>query len=68
MIDLELWGIGEIADALDVTASLVHRWIREGRFPDPFAELRMGKVWLAGDVRAWDAQRRLSPHYRPRAK
>ena len=53
----ELWGAAEIANHLGVTPSLVHRWIRAGRLPAPIAELRMGKVWDAEEIREWNRSR-----------
>lgn len=50
----ELWGVAEIAAALEVAPRTVYWWARDkASFPPPAAELASGRVWLADDVRKW---------------
>ena len=56
-MSVEVWGVAEIAEHLSVTPSLVHRWIRAGRLPNPLADLKMGKVWDAETIREWNRAR-----------
>lgn len=49
----ELWGIHEIAAELDVRRETVHYHAGRDGFPEPVAELTMGRIWRADDVRAW---------------
>ncbi|MBA2706832.1 MAG: AlpA family phage regulatory protein [Gemmatimonadaceae bacterium] len=52
----ELWGIAEVAEALDVDRSTVYEWQRRSDFPRPVARLRMGPVWEAEALRDWRRQ------------
>jgi predicted DNA-binding transcriptional regulator AlpA len=49
----ELVGATEIADLLGVTRQRVQQLANEAGFPAPVAILKMGKVWVLDDVRAW---------------
>lgn len=57
----EVVGAAEIADLLQVSRQRVSQLTADraraaNGFPDPWLELRMGKVWLAHEVRAWISQ------------
>ncbi len=57
----ELVAAAEIADMLGVSRQRVSQLTGDDApfgFPEPWVRLRMGKVWLASDVRAWAAARR----------
>ena len=53
-------GAQEVAIRLGVTRQRAYQLTREKGFPDPVAQLAMGKVWDAGDVEEWI--RRHRPH------
>jgi predicted DNA-binding transcriptional regulator AlpA len=50
---LDLMGPAEIAKLLDVSRQRVTQLVAKPDFPEPVADLAMGKVWLSADVRAW---------------
>lgn len=49
----ELWGPGEVCRAFGVSRMALKRWRMRQDFPKPVAELSIGPVWLASDVRKW---------------
>jgi prophage regulatory protein len=51
-------GAAELAERLGVSKSRVHQIVNHKNFPDPYAELRIGRVWLAEDVEAWISEHR----------
>ena len=53
----ELWGQAEILERFNVASPTLVRWIAGRDFPGPIAELRMGRVWDADEVREWHAGR-----------
>lgn len=55
---LDVMGVAEIAERLGVTKSRADQIIREKRFPDPAARLKMGLIWETADVEAWIARYR----------
>lgn len=60
MAKIRLYGAGEIQERLGVSRTRAYQVISRRDFPEPVAELMMGKVWLAEDVEAWIKLRR--PH------
>jgi excisionase family DNA binding protein len=49
----------ELAEALNVSARTVDRWIRDGTGP-PYVRLPRGRLrWRWGDVKQWLAERRV---------
>jgi predicted DNA-binding transcriptional regulator AlpA len=50
---LSLMGSAEIEKLFGVSRQRVQQLIAKPGFPAPAAELAMGKVWRAEDVRAW---------------
>ena len=52
-MDLELMGPAEIATLFGVSRQRVTQLVARPDFPAPAADLAMGKVWHADDVRAW---------------
>ena len=48
-----LVGIYEITKIFHVERSSVYYWIGRPTFPDPVADLMMGRVWDLEDVRKW---------------
>ncbi len=53
MGQLDLMGVREIAARLGVSRSRARQLALERSFPEPAAQLGMGKVWLTADVEAW---------------
>ena len=54
----ETVGAAEIAQMLGLSRQRISQITtdkarKDNGFPDPWMELRMGKIWLAGDVREW---------------
>ncbi len=58
MEKVRLVGAAEIQDLLGVTRTRVHQITRTKGFPDPYATLRMGSVWVADEVDDWIARNR----------
>ena len=59
---LQLMGSAEIGALFDISRQRVQQIIGQAGFPAPVAELAMGKVWSAEDVREWGIQTgRLDP-------
>ena len=53
---LDLMGPAEIAKLFNVSRQRVTQLVAKPDFPEPVADLVMGKVWLGKDVRAWGAK------------
>ena len=51
--DIGLMGAAEIGNRLGLSKQRTYVIIGRKNFPDPQAELAMGKVWLTEDVEAW---------------
>lgn len=49
-------GAAEIAEMLGVSRQRVSQLTADSDFPAPWLSLRMGKIWLASDVRDWAAR------------
>ena len=47
---MKVYGIAEIARALDADPGLVGKWRKRHKLPAPDAELATGPVWLAGTI------------------
>lgn len=45
--------VAEIARMLGVSRQRVHQMLAAGDFPEPIAELAVGRVWRRADVEAW---------------
>lgn len=56
--EIGLMGAAEIGRRLQLSKQRTYILIGRKGFPDPQAELAMGKVWLTDDVEAWIAQNR----------
>jgi predicted DNA-binding transcriptional regulator AlpA len=52
----ETVGAAEIAQMLGVSRQRVSQLTAQPGFPEPWLSLRMGKIWLASDVRQWATQ------------
>jgi prophage regulatory protein len=63
---LELLGLHEIAEHYAISRQLAAKWTRRSDFPQPIAELAMGKVWDAGQVTAWAKKHDRKPGAGPR--
>lgn len=50
---MELMGSAEIGTLFGISRQRVQQIIGRPDFPKPLADLAMGKVWDAADVRAW---------------
>ena len=48
-----LWGSAELTAGLEVSRATLQRWRGRPDFPKPIAELSIGSVWDAAEVRAW---------------
>ncbi|GGL13007.1 hypothetical protein GCM10012284_54570 [Mangrovihabitans endophyticus] len=46
-------GAGEIQERLGVSRTRAYQLVARRDFPEPYAELQMGKIWLASDVEDW---------------
>jgi prophage regulatory protein len=56
-----LMGPGEIRERMGgVSRQRVYQITSDPTFPEPYDELRMGKVWRIEDVEAWIGERRRS--------
>lgn len=55
---MRLMGPAEIGDRLGLSRQRVYILTNRYDFPRPRWELAMGKIWWAGDVEAWIAERR----------
>jgi len=54
----ELVGVAELATHYNTSTSTVSNWVyRYEDFPEPVVRLRMGPVWVLGDVEAWMERR-----------
>ena len=47
-----MYGWKEAAELVGVTVRQLHKWIEQGRFPEPH---RSGKTvrWMSSEIRAW---------------
>ena len=50
---MELVGLTEIAEMLDVSRQLAHVWAVGEDFPEPVAVLAQGRVWKRAQVLKW---------------
>ena len=50
---MELWGVMDIAAALQVAASTVYQWRNRADFPSPLGHPSNAPVWDAEEVRRW---------------
>lgn len=50
---LELWGLQEMAGYYAIRRQLAAKWTTRSDFPAPLAELAQGRVWDAGEIKAW---------------
>jgi hypothetical protein len=58
----ELWGMTEVCVNLNLSRARVHQFRNQGvphmeAFPEPVAVLACGPIWLAHQVKSWDAKR-----------
>ncbi|GAA4607529.1 hypothetical protein GCM10023107_81910 [Actinoplanes octamycinicus] len=58
----KLMASGEITQRLGVSRQRVQQLTQRDDFPAPYAELSLGRIWLASDVELWIQQ-----HWRPRS-
>lgn len=57
----ELVAAAEIADMLGLSRQRISQLAASPGFPKPWTELRMGKIWLADDIRDWASRRKSAP-------
>ena len=50
---IDLVGVAEIAQSLEVTKATVSTWRERGLLPRPVATLACGPIWRADDVTRW---------------
>jgi prophage regulatory protein len=55
-----LMSSGEIQDRLGVNRQRVYQLSRRPDWPEPYAELSIGRIWLREDIEAWIVRHR--PH------
>jgi len=55
---LQLMGMYEVAEFMDVAYKTVTMWKHRGKLPAPVAELRGATVWLRQDIERWAAERK----------
>nr|WP_127502220.1 helix-turn-helix domain-containing protein [Actinoplanes solisilvae] len=48
--------LAEVAEYLRVDRRKAYRITNRPGFPEPYARLALGRVWLAADVEAWAAE------------
>jgi predicted DNA-binding transcriptional regulator AlpA len=53
----EVMAAAEIANYLGVTRQRVAVLVDRDDFPEPIAQLSVGRIWRASDVREWAARR-----------
>lgn len=51
-------GAAEIQQRLGVSRQRAYTLVQRRDFPEPYATLAMGSVWLAEDVEAWIKEKR----------
>lgn len=54
---LNLLGLQELADLLNVSRQRADQRARERDFPKPVAELKAGRIWKLADVEKWIQRR-----------
>jgi predicted DNA-binding transcriptional regulator AlpA len=50
--------LAEVIASVGLSSARIYQLIAEGKFPLPVAKLRVGRIWLAEDVEAWDLARK----------
>ena len=66
IMDVELMAIPEIARLLGVSRQRASKIIQTyGDFPDPVADLSIGRVWRRHDVERWERTHPRRPGRRP---
>lgn len=50
-------GPGEIAEMVGLSRQRVDQLSRQRDFPEPWAELKTGRVWRDTDIEAWNKRR-----------
>jgi len=53
---LQVVGLAEVAELLDVSKRTATRYTARPDFPEPAAELAMGPIWLRADVERWSSR------------
>ncbi|WP_436535499.1 helix-turn-helix transcriptional regulator [Actinoplanes sp. HUAS TT8] len=48
-----LFGSAEIGERIGVSRQRVQQLAERDDFPEPYQELRMGRVWLEHDIELW---------------
>lgn len=56
-MELELWAMREISEYLGISRQRVAQLATQHDFPEPVATLAAGRIWPAGQVRAWAARK-----------
>ncbi len=56
-----LLGAAEIAERMGLSRQRVQQLAERDDFPEPYQELRMGRVWLEHDIEMWIMAFRQSP-------
>ena len=66
---LELVGLAEVMAILGVSRQRTHELVDSRSFPKPVATLHRGRIWLKGEVEAWNRARPpRKPKPQPRPK
>ena len=53
MITRQLFGLAEIAEAVDADPATVRVWYHRKKLPAPTEKLATGPVWLRADIEPW---------------
>lgn len=51
-------GPGEIAEMVGLSRQRVDQLSRQRDFPEPWAELKTGRVWKDSEIEEWDRERK----------
>lgn len=52
----DLLGSTEVAEQTGILRNHLGYWVRKGKFPEPYARLKMGPLWRQAQVDAWLAK------------
>jgi hypothetical protein len=58
MVDVKIYGIAEIGDAVGYPRQTVSAWYARGKLPPPDWILKMGPVWKAETIAPWIRRRK----------
>lgn len=59
MAKMELWGLEDVAEALEIDVNTAYAWRHRGKLPEPSWVVSGRPVWRASDVRRWIERRKV---------